>query len=199
MQKGYLYFSLFFMLTLFFCGGTKVARIDQKSITDLSGKWNDTDSRLVTEEMVSDCLSKPWLSNFNNKNNQPPTIIIGQIYNKTHEHISEETFIKDIETYFVNSGLVNIVEGGVVREQIREERADQQQFANEQTKKNWNEEIGADFMMTGSINSIVDQSGRTKVVFYQVDLELINIETNMKAWIGSKKIKKLIEGNSYKF
>ena len=48
-------------------------------------------------------------------------------------------------------------------------------------------------MMNGVITSIVDQYGKNKVVFYQVDLELTNLETNEKVWIGDKKIKKAIQ------
>ena len=53
-------------------------------------------------------------------------------------------------------------------------------------------EKGADFMMQGSINTIVDAYKNEKVVFYQVDIELSHLESNEKVWIGSKKIKKII-------
>ena len=48
-------------------------------------------------------------------------------------------------------------------------------------------------MLTGTINTIVDQEGNKKVVFYQVNLELSNIETTEKVWLGDKKIKKYIK------
>ena len=48
--------------TLAACGGTKVQRIGVEETRDLSGAWNDTDSRLVSEEMISDALSRPWVS-----------------------------------------------------------------------------------------------------------------------------------------
>ena len=43
------------------CGGTKVTRIDHDQTVDLSGQWNDSDSRMVSEEMIKDCLSQAWL------------------------------------------------------------------------------------------------------------------------------------------
>jgi hypothetical protein len=48
-------------------------------------------------------------------------------------------------------------------------------------------------MLQGVVNSIVDTARRRKVVFYQVDLELSDIETAEKVWIGSKKIKKFVK------
>jgi hypothetical protein len=40
------------------CAGPKVKRTEVDETIDLSGRWNDTDSRLVAEEMIQDCLSR---------------------------------------------------------------------------------------------------------------------------------------------
>ena len=53
-------------------------------------------------------------------------------------------------------------------------------------------ETGADFILVGGIKSIIDAVEGTSVVYYQTDLEMINIESMEKVWIGSKKIKKEI-------
>ena len=68
-----------------------------------------------------------------------------------------------------------MVQGGEKREAVRGERADQQLNASQSTMKKWGLEVGADYMMQGSINSIVDAYKRQKVVYYQVNLELTNI------------------------
>jgi uncharacterized protein (TIGR02722 family) len=119
-------------------------------------------------------------------------VIVGNIKNKTTEHIESETFIKDIEKAYINSGLVGVVQAADARKELREERNDQQTYSSEETKKKWGLEKGADFMLNGVITSIVDQYGKNKVVFYQIDLELTDLQTNEKVWIGDKKIKKAI-------
>jgi len=174
------------------CTSREVSRVDANSQIDLSGRWNDTDSRLVSEEMINDALSRIWLTNFVEANQKKPVIIVGLIKNKTHEIISTDTFIKDMEREFINSGKATIVQAGDEREKLRDERADQQEYASAETVKRWRQEKGADFMLQGTVNSIVDGSGDNKVVFYQVDLELNDLETNEKVWLGTKKIKKLI-------
>ena len=55
------------------------------------------------------------------------------------------------------------------------------------------EETGADFMLQGTITSTIDAIEGRRSIFYQINLELISIETNEKVWIGEKEIKKLIE------
>ncbi len=182
------------LLVIFGCLSSctkKVARIDPNSTVDLSGKWNDADSRMVAEEMIKDCLAKPWKEKLQ-QNKEMPRIIVGRIKNRSHEHINTQAFSKDMERVLINSGTVEFVATKSEREDIREEKADQMENASDQTKKELYNESGADVMLLGSVNTIADLEGRKKVMYYQVDLELIEIESNRKLWIGTKKIKKYI-------
>jgi len=177
------------------CATTKVSRIAVDETVDLSGYWNDTDSRLVAETMISDCLSRPWLSDFINEHGKKPRVIVGTIRNKSAEHIATETFVKDLERELLNSGKVKFVAAKTQREEIREERADQQKFA--ENAKEFFKEKAADFMLQGTVNSILDKLGGKTVRYYQIELELINIETNEKVWIGQKKIKKFVKRSKF--
>jgi len=180
------------------CGGTKVARVESDSAMDLSGRWNDTDSRLVSEEMIKDALNQRWIYEWESKN-EKPTVIVGKVVNKSHEHINVETFTKDIERALLNSGRVRFVATKNEREAIREEREDQQENASVETRSDFGEEKGANLMMSGSINTIVDQEGKRAVIYYQINMELMNMESNEKSWIGEKKIKKYVERATTKF
>jgi uncharacterized protein (TIGR02722 family) len=185
------------LLLLLGCA-TKVSRVQSDSTMDLTGRWNDTDSRLVAEEMVNDCLSKPWLYPYQQERTNP-SVIVGKITNRSHEHISTEAFQKDIERALLNSGKVDFVASKKERKQIREEKADMQSNASVYTAKSPGEETGADLMLIGTLNTIVDQEGSKAVVFYQVDMELIELESNEKKWIGDKKIKKYVQRTNTRF
>ena len=192
MKKVIVLSMIALMVFLGSCQRRTVSRIDPGQSVDLSGRWNDTDSRLVAEEMVRDVLNRPWLGRFEGRTNRQPVVIVGEVRNRSHEHIDAETFVRNMEREFINSGMVRVVQGAEFRELMRQERADQQEFASAETMARWRREIGADYMLTGTINSIVDQFGRDRVVFYQVNLELSDMETNEKVWIGEKQIKKAI-------
>lgn len=174
------------------CAKRTVTRVSPDQQIDLSGRWNDTDSKMVAGEMINDVLNRPWHQDFTRAYNRKPVVIVGMVQNKTAEHIEPETFIKDIEREFINSGMVRIVENGVFREKLREERAEQGEFASPETQARWGRELGADFMMFGIITAITDAYNKEKVVNYKVNLELANLETNEKVWIGDKEIKKYI-------
>ncbi len=174
------------------CSQRTVTRVSPDQQIDLSGRWNDIDSKLVAEEMINDVLSRPWREDFTRASGNKPVMIVGMISNKTSEHIESETFIKDIEREMINSGMVRIVQNSVFREKLREERANQGEFASPETQSRWGRELGADFMLFGVMTSITDSYGKDKVVSYKVNLELANLETNEKVWIGDKEIKKAI-------
>ncbi len=171
----------------------QVTRIDPNTVTDISGRWNDTDSKLVAKAMIEDVLARPWRSNFATKKGKTPTVIVGIITNRSSEHIEAETFIKDIQMEFINSGTVRVVQNSVLREAIRKERGDQQTFSDPATVKKFGKELGADYMMFGYINSTEDAYKRNKVVSYKVNLELADMETNELVWLGNKEIKKAIK------
>lgn len=182
------------VLALSGCGHeTKVTRVDAEIVTDLSGRWNDTDSRMVAEAMVKEALQYPWLGNFEKANQRQPVVVVGTVLNSSHEHINVQTFITDLERELTNSQKVTFVAGKGERDEVRSERKEQAIYAREETQKAPGKEIGADFMMKGTIATILDEADGTKAVFYQVDLQMVDLENNAKVWYGQKKIKKVVE------
>ncbi|HBU70400.1 MAG TPA: penicillin-binding protein activator LpoB [Elusimicrobia bacterium] len=192
--------GLSLVLGLSSCASTpKVSRVASDDVVDLSGDWNDTDSQQVSKEMIGDSLSRPWLPDFVSAKGQKPRVIVGTILNKSHEHISTETFVKDLERELTNSGRLKFVASKEQRQEIRDERMDQAQNATMESAKAAGQEIGADFMLKGQINSIMDEAGKTALKYYQVELELLDMSNNEKVWIGQKKIKKIVERKKVKF
>lgn len=179
------------------CSGTKVTRVAANSTIDLSGKWNDADSRMVSEEMLKDCLDHPWYQAWQTKG-KIPTVVVGEMRNRSNEHINMETFINDLQRVLVNSGKVDFVANAEQRKALRDEIASQSDNATETTRKEARQETGADLMLIGSINTIVDQEGGESVIFYQTDLELVDLQSHRKLWIGGKKIKKFVERDAIK-
>ena len=174
------------------CGGTQVQRMDVGEVKDVSGRWNDTDSRLVAEEMIKDCLSRPWLTKAKAAKGKEPTVIVGSVRNMSSEHINTDVFVENLQRALINDGSVEFVASKNERGDVRDERLDQDTNASEETRKAHGQEIGADFMLSGSINTIEDKEGGTAVVLYQANLKLLNMKSNQIAWNGQKQIKKQV-------
>jgi hypothetical protein len=172
-----------------------VSRISSSQVVDLSGRWNDTDARLVAEEMTRDIVQRPWMTEFINTYQRQPVLVVGEIVNRSHEHIESDPFIKDIERELLNARSIKIITHGSFREKLRSQWQDQQNTSSIEVQKKSGRELGADFILFGSINAIVDSKaeGRRQVIFYQVSLELADLATNEIVWIGDKKIKKYVK------
>ncbi len=179
------------------CGSTKktkkVNRIDASEEVDLSGDWNDTDSQIVSKEMISQMLGEPWLAKAKSKKDGEPTVIVGKVKNKSNEHISTETFVKDLQKVLIGSGEVEFVSDKKTRTDLRDEVEDQTMNSSDDTMKGPGKELGADYMLVGQINTISDRSGGTSLKYYQVELELHELGTNKIVWMGQKKIKKVVK------
>jgi len=180
------------------CGGKEVTRIDVDEEIDLSGDWNDTDSKLVSADLTAQIMAASWVEDFRAENGKKPYLIIGTVRNKTPEHIAVKTFIADLERQFINGGRARVVASAEERDEVRGERADQQEFSSQATMKQWGKEKGADFMFVGEINAQFDQEGGAAVKYYQVDCYLIDLEDNTKVWAGFKKIKKFVGQGKYR-
>lgn len=176
------------------CGIKRVSRVDPESVTDLSGRWNDTDSRLVANELINQSLGAPWARNWAMAHGgDAPTVIVGEFRNRTMEHIAVGTFVRDLERAYINSGTVRVVASAEERGEIRAEREDQQVNATAETRARLAREQGARFMLQGDVQAIEDSEGREKIVFYQIDATLIDLESNAKVWVGQHKIKKYVQ------
>jgi penicillin-binding protein activator len=179
----------------------RVERVSADKVTDISGRWNDTDSQQVAKAIVTDCMAQQWHADWTNAHpDKKPVVIVGTIINKSQEHINVDTFVKDIQTALINSGKVRFVSSKGEREEVRQERRDQQEgYTAEDTRAGVGQETGADYMMKGTLNAIVDEMGDSKAVWYQVNVELHNLTSNEIVWVGQHKIKKVIDKSSVRW
>ena len=187
--------AIMFVLGAFIvgCAQRTVTRVSPDQQIDLSGRWNDVDSKMVANKMVQQFLNSPRYQQYASDNGKTPAIIVGYIKNKTSEHIDSDNYIKKFELEIFNSGLADLVESPEFREKLREERADQQEFASPETAARWGREYGADLMLFGTMTAETDVYNKKKVVNYITTLYLTDMETNKRVWYGQEEIKKYIE------
>ena len=144
--------SIIMLLSLVFLTACQssysVSRVSSDKDLDLSGSWNDTDIRLVSEALVQSSMKGAWINNFRMKNlGRNPVVIVGTFINRSSEHIDTAIIAKRYEMELVNSGKVDMVADQNFRASIRQEREEQQYFASEETAKALGREIGADFLL----------------------------------------------------
>ena len=185
--------TILFILYLTACLTRQVTRVDPSTQIDLSGRWNDTDSRKVADQMIYDLFDSDSYKNFAKTRSSKPVIMVGTIRNKTSEHIDADNFVKKFEVVIHNSGAADLVESDEFRDKVRVERLEQQEFADPATVKEMGKEAGADLMLFGEITSETDTYNNRRVVNYITTLFLTDIETNKRVWYGQNEIKKYVK------
>lgn len=182
------------------CASTSVKRYSaDDSVKDLSGYWNDNDVNQVCTTLIDSCIKSKRVAEFEKKYNRTPIVIIGTIRNKSVERIDTSILSKRFQNAIINDGTLEFVADANQREELRAEKYDQAENAYE-TAKSIGNETAADFMLQGSVTTIVDTAGREQVRTYQVDMQLIDLETNKIIWSDQNNdIKKYIKKSAVKF
>ena len=183
----------FSLVVLLLIGCRSVTRMDpNQSAMDLSGRWNDTDSRQVADKMVLNLTASEKYKEYAKLLGKKPAIVVGLVRNKTSEHIDADNYIKKIELAIYNSGLADLVESDSFRDKLRLERAQQQDFADPATMAKWGKEVGANLMLFGEMTSETDTYQKKRLVNYVTTLFLTDMETNKRVWYGQEEIKKYV-------
>lgn len=185
--------SLLILVVLTVCSCSRsVTRVEPAKEINLSGRWNDSDSRLVADKMISDLTNSERFKEYVKTKGSKPAIIIGLVKNKTSEHIDADNYIKKLEAAIFNANIANLVESDEFRDKLRVERAQQQEYADPATVKQWGKETGADLILFGEMTSETDVYNKQRVVNYVTTLFLTDMETNQRVWYGQQEIKKHI-------
>jgi hypothetical protein len=173
---------------------TRVNRVDPGTQVDLSGYWNDTDVRIVCEALLNDFINSPRAAGaIAAMGDRLPVVLVGSFRNESGEHIDTAIISSIMEVTIFNSGKMDFVAGGRVRDEIRAERQDQQSHSSPATVSALASETGADFLLTGTVRTILDRERNTTLRTYFVTAEMTDIETNSRIWMAqNSEIKKVV-------
>lgn len=191
---AFLFAAVFSGLMMISCGSTKVSRVDSDEVIDLDGYWNESDVRIVCDSLIDECVNSSRIAKFEGQQGHAPVVIIDSIRNQSSEHIDTSIVEKKFQTAIINSGVMEFVSSSTERQALREEKADQADHSTYDTAKEMDQETGADFMLKGSVKTIVQSAGDKTVRTYYVYAELHDIKTNKIVWMAENdSIKKVIK------
>ncbi len=164
----------------------KVQYGDPGAVETLTIDFGSTDLQMIAEKMIKSLLSSPAVSQGNH-----PVVLVRRVRNKTDEHIDTKAITDKIRTTLLQSGKVRFVAGEARDQIIRElEYQTGSGYVDEATRKGIGKMVGADYLLTGAITSIRKESGRKMDVYFQFNLNLVDLETGLVEWSEEKEIRK---------
>jgi hypothetical protein len=110
---------------------------------------------------------------------KPPTVAIWPILNATSQHIEDQLLIvlSSIETSFVNSGEVRMVDRARQEQLAREIGIQQGAIYDPNTALRLGRQLGARYFVTGKMGSVEEKLDDTRRVQYSLFLQVVEIET----------------------
>ena len=170
---------------------------DPDKVEIVDDKWNNTDARVIGEKMIKSALAKRWIIDFEHENKgKKPFLLVDDFENRTSEQIDTKAMFEAVRNELINSGKVRFLDGAQRKKILEEYRYQQSGTVKAGTAKGPGKQHSSDFMLVGSISSIVSQQGGYKTVTYQVEMRLTNIETSEIVWTEIVPLKKQFKRGS---
>lgn len=152
----------------------------------LNDQWSETDMQNATKELVASLVAHPVISNAKT----PPVLMVTNLQNKTSEHIETQSIMDMVRVELMQTGKVVFIDKEA-RQDIQDEYSYQNSgVVSEETKKGPGGQVGSDFILNGRIDSIVQEVGKDKTVYYKITLNLTNVKTSVITWTNQKQIRK---------
>lgn len=155
----------------------------------LNDQWSETDMQVAVKELV-DKIVYTTRAYGNANSNRQPIVMVTKLQNKTSEHIDTESVMDMIRVELTRNGQVKFVDKQA-RGDIADEYDYQEGMTTESSKSKRGSQIGADYILNGRLDSIVQEAGKKKTVYYKLTLNLTNLKSGLVAWTDHKEIRKL--------
>lgn len=158
----------------------------------LNDQWSETDMQKTVKDMVTSLINHPAIS----RAKTPPIVMVTTLQNKTSEHIDTQSVMDMVRVELSRDGKVRFIDKEA-RQDIDEEYSYQGSGrVSEETKKGPGGQIGADYIVNGRLDSIVQEVGKDKTIYYKITLNLTNLKSSIIEWTDNKQIRKVYRKKS---
>jgi uncharacterized protein (TIGR02722 family) len=155
----------------------------------LNDRWSESDMQQAVKDLVASAVAHPSIG----AAKRPPIVMVTRLQNKTSEIIDTQSITDMFTVELMQSGKVQFVDKAA-REDIAEEYDYQNSgMVNRETQKGKGGQVGADFVMNGRLDSIVQEVGKDKTVFYKLTMNLTNLKTGLIQWTNHKQMRKIFK------
>ena len=158
----------------------------------MNDQWSETDMQKAVQDLVASLMNSPVIT----QSKKMPVVMVTNLQNKTSEHIDTQSIMDMVRVELMQSGRLAFID-----KEARQDISDEYNYQNsgmveDASKKGPGGQIGADFIINGRLDSIVQEVGKDKSVYYKLTLNLTNLKTSMIQWTNQKQIRKTFKKKS---
>lgn len=159
---------------------------DPNTIELLSDKFNENDLQLIANRMVESMEGSAAFERIEGQ----PLIIVGEMRNRTSEHIDMASLADKTRVSLMQTGKFSFLDRDARREIAEEYEYQSSGYVRPDQAAGPGEQHGAEYILTGTISSIVQEVGRDKMIYYKMTMQLTNIRTGVIEWADEKELRK---------
>jgi hypothetical protein len=175
MKRLFIFVCALLAVSTLFAKSKKVTRGGD---ADMTPYLNESDSRVICKDIVDQVIKSPRIERFASQNGRDPVVTIGKIKDETGEFFDTQIIANSLKTAILKSGVLEFMANKDVRNEMRNEVADQADYANMEQAKSIGDEDAADYMLTGSVKLMVQNNGKKQERTYIVNIELTDLQTH---------------------
>jgi uncharacterized protein (TIGR02722 family) len=187
--------SVVALLTITSCGPKAFVKgqyEDPEKQNLMNDQWSETDMQVVVKDMVNSMVAHRSIAT----PNKMPILMVTNLQNKTSEHIDTQSIMDMVRVELTNSGKVAFVDKEARGDVSSEYDYQNSGMVSKETKSSAGNQVGTDYIVNGRIDSIVQEVGKDKTVYYKITLNLTNLKTNLITWTNQKQIRKTFKKKS---
>ncbi len=167
-----------------FVKGTYDQDVNRENL--LNDSWSETDMQKAVADLVNSLMSHPSIATAK----RPPVVMVTQLQNKTSEHIDTQSIMDMVRVDLMKGGKVAFIDKEARGDISEEYNYQNSGMVAEESKKGPGGQTGADFIINGRLDSIVQEVGKDKTVYYKLVLNMTNLKSGVISWSDQKQIRK---------
>ena len=178
------------------CSSTTVSYGDATETETVTVDYGSSDLQAIADKMADSMLASPATSEI--AAGGRPVMFMDSIRNKTSEHIDTEAITDTLRTKLLSSGkfrFVDMSKVSAVKQQLEYQQSSG--MVDPASMVRLGKQTGARYMVYGNLASIVKDNGKVKDVYYQMTMNLMDLQNGELLWADQKEIRKQAKKSTF--
>ena len=194
-------FSLFLLIIIItlIAGCAPTIKYEIKDEETVTGSdWSAKDLKDVSDYMAGSVKQAAFIANPQYTKERPRWMLARDMKNETDEHVNTRTIMEKIRTRLINGGIANFIDDQAVEDILNQMKLQQSGLFDNKTVAQVGKLVGAKLILRGTISSIRKKTDRKDIIYYNITLQLVNIQTGEIVWTDEKEIQRLTSKSMFR-
>lgn len=162
---------------------------DEETVT--GSDWSAKDLKDVSDYMADSLKQSAFIAGPQYASEKPRWMLARDMKNETDEHVNTRTIMEKIRTRLINGGIASFIDDQAIEDILNQMKLQQSGLFDNKTVAQVGKLVGARLILRGTISSIRKKTDRKDIIYYNITLQLVNIQTGEIVWTDEKEIQRL--------